>query len=165
MNLTRSALRNAQFVVIILLILLVLGTRSFLDMPRSEDPQVSFPIYVATIVYPGTGPEDIALDAIREVGSSGHYFGIEHTQERYETAFYQPFVSDWRNFEAFALDNGGVWTAQRAHLMFKDIINELRTFRVGDTIVLEVDRDGAALVFDVVLGERPEDPGERPESP
>ena len=72
----------------------------------------------------GTGPEDIALDAIREVGSSGHYFGIEHTQERYETAFYQPFVSDWRNFEAFALDNGGVWTAQRAHLMFKDIINE-----------------------------------------
>ena len=72
----------------------------------------------------GTGPEDIALDAIREVGSSGHYFGIEHTLERYETAFYQPFVSDWRNFEAFALDNGGVWTAQRAHLMFKDIINE-----------------------------------------
>ena len=68
-----------------------------------------------------TGPEDIALDAIREVGSSGHYFGIQHTQDRYESAFYQPFVSDWRNFEAFALD-GGVWTAERAHGLFKEIV-------------------------------------------
>ena len=70
----------------------------------------------------GTGPGDIALDAIREVGSTGHYFGIQHTQDRYESAFYQPFVSDWRNFEAFALDNGGVWTAERAHGLFKEIV-------------------------------------------
>ena len=68
-----------------------------------------------------TGPDDIALDAIREVGSSGHYFGIEHTQARYESAFYQPFVSDWRNYEAFAAD-GEVWTAERAHRLFKRII-------------------------------------------
>ena len=69
-----------------------------------------------------TAPEDIALDAIREVGSNGHYFGIQHTQDRYETAFYSPFVSDWSNFEAFQL-NGGVWTAERAHGLFKEIIN------------------------------------------
>ncbi len=31
-----------------------------------------------------TGPDDIALDAIREVGSDGHFFGIQHTQDRYE---------------------------------------------------------------------------------
>ena len=70
----------------------------------------------------GTGPDDIALDAIREVGSNGHYFGIEHTQERYEKAFYQPFVSDWRNFEAWEVA-GGTWTAQRAHQTFKDILS------------------------------------------
>ena len=46
-------------------------------------------------------PESIALDAIKEVGSSGHYFGIQHTQDRYMSAFYEPFVSDWRNFEAW----------------------------------------------------------------
>ena len=68
-----------------------------------------------------TGPEDIALDAIREVGANGHYFGIDHTQERYESAFYQPFASDWRNFEAFE-QAGGVWTAERAHQIFKDIV-------------------------------------------
>ena len=68
-----------------------------------------------------TGPDDIAFEAIREVGSDGHYFGIQHTQDRYEAAFYQPFVSDWRNFEAFAAD-GEVWTAERAHRLYKRII-------------------------------------------
>jgi trimethylamine--corrinoid protein Co-methyltransferase len=68
-----------------------------------------------------TGPEDIALDAIREVGPAGHYFGIQHTQDRYEDAFYAPFVSDWRNFEAWEIA-GGVWTQERAHRLFKEII-------------------------------------------
>ena len=45
--------------------------------------------------------DTLALDAIREVGPGGHYFGAAHTQERYETAFYAPMISDWRNFEAW----------------------------------------------------------------
>lgn len=69
-----------------------------------------------------TTPEDIAVEAVAEVGGDGHFFGIDHTQERYETAFYQPFLSDWRNFEGWALD-GAVWTAERAHRTFKEIIN------------------------------------------
>ena len=70
-----------------------------------------------------TGPEDLALDAIAEVGSSGHFFGVQHTQDRYTTAFHQPFVSDWRNHEAWA-QAGGVWTAERAHGVFKRILAE-----------------------------------------
>ena len=34
--------------------------------------------------------DDIAVDAIREVGSTGHFFGCQHTQDRYETAFLRP---------------------------------------------------------------------------
>ena len=68
-----------------------------------------------------TGIDDIALDAIREVGPSGHYFGIQHTQDRYAQAFYQPMVSDWRNFEAWEIA-GAAWTAERAHRLFKEII-------------------------------------------
>jgi len=70
-----------------------------------------------------TTPEDIALDAIREVGPKGHFFGIDHTQERFEKAFYSPIVSDWRNYEAWELA-GSEWTAQRAHRIFKDIMAE-----------------------------------------
>jgi trimethylamine--corrinoid protein Co-methyltransferase len=68
-----------------------------------------------------TTPEDIAFDAIAEVGPDGHYFGVQHTQDRYTRAFYQPFASDWRNFEAWKAD-GAVWTAERSHRIFKDII-------------------------------------------
>ncbi|MDH3688387.1 MAG: trimethylamine methyltransferase family protein, partial [Gammaproteobacteria bacterium] len=35
-----------------------------------------------------TSTEDLAFDAIKEVGSTGHFFGTSHTLERYETAFY-----------------------------------------------------------------------------
>ncbi|MFY9238023.1 MAG: trimethylamine methyltransferase family protein [Roseovarius sp.] len=68
-----------------------------------------------------TGPDEIAIDAIREVGDQGHFFGIQHTQDRYTTAFYQPFLSDWRNFEAWEIA-GATWTAARAHQVFQDII-------------------------------------------
>jgi trimethylamine--corrinoid protein Co-methyltransferase len=70
-----------------------------------------------------TTEDDIAFDAIREVGPSGHYFGCQHTQDRYTTAFYAPFVSDWRNFEAWQLD-GAIETPERAHRIYKAILAE-----------------------------------------
>ncbi|MGB5865174.1 MAG: trimethylamine methyltransferase family protein [Sulfitobacter sp.] len=68
-----------------------------------------------------TGPDEIALDAIKSVGNQGHFFGIQHTQDRYTTAFYQPFLSDWTNFEGWEVA-GGIWTQERAHHMFKEIV-------------------------------------------
>ncbi len=68
-----------------------------------------------------TGEADLAFDAIAEVDGDGHYFGIAHTQERYQTAFYQPFLSDIRNHEAW-LQAGANWTAQRANKIFHDIV-------------------------------------------
>lgn len=70
-----------------------------------------------------TTEADIAFDAIKEVGPQGHYFGCQHTQERYSEAFYAPIASDWRNFEAWQLD-GSVWTPERAHRIYKAILNE-----------------------------------------
>ncbi|WP_371154536.1 trimethylamine methyltransferase family protein [Jannaschia sp. 2305UL9-9] len=68
-----------------------------------------------------TTEDDIAVEAIREVGPNGHYFGCQHTQDRYQTAFYQPFLSDWRNYEAWDIA-GATWTAERAHDMSRRII-------------------------------------------
>ncbi|MEP2784530.1 MAG: trimethylamine methyltransferase family protein [Pseudoruegeria sp.] len=72
-----------------------------------------------------TGPEDIALEAIKDVGNDGHFFGVQHTQDRYETAFYQPFLSDWRNYEGWRLD-GAVWTVERANRIYKSIMAEVK---------------------------------------
>ncbi|WP_171128197.1 MULTISPECIES: trimethylamine methyltransferase family protein [unclassified Ruegeria] len=80
-----------------------------------------------------TGPDEIALDAIRAVGNDGHFFGIQHTQDRYTTAFYQPFLSDWKNFEGWEAA-GGIWTAERAHHMFKEIVGSFEAPPMEDAI-------------------------------
>jgi trimethylamine--corrinoid protein Co-methyltransferase len=57
---------------------------------------------IATFLTPFKVDEDeLALDAMREVGPGGHYFGCAHTKARYRTAFFAPMVSDWRNFETW----------------------------------------------------------------
>jgi len=60
-------------------------------------------------------------------------FGIQHTQDRYTPAFYQPFLSDWKNFEAWEVA-GGIWTAERAHRMFKEIIGSFEAPPMDDGI-------------------------------
>jgi trimethylamine--corrinoid protein Co-methyltransferase len=45
--------------------------------------------------------DTLALDAMREVGPGGHFFGAQHTQSRFKTAFHKPMLSDWRNFETW----------------------------------------------------------------
>ncbi|WP_051329491.1 trimethylamine methyltransferase family protein [Geminicoccus roseus] len=58
---------------------------------------------MAETVAPVVVDDDaIGLDAIREVGPGGHFFGSAHTLARYETAFYPPIVSDWRNSKQWA---------------------------------------------------------------
>ncbi len=74
-------------------------------------------------VLTDTSTEALALDAIREVGPAGHFFGADHTQSRYATAFYAPFLSDWRNFEAWA-EGGSEQTEQRANRVWKAILAE-----------------------------------------
>lgn len=85
-----------------------------------------------------TTPDDIAVEAVRSVGNDGHFFGIQHTQDRYTTAFYQPFLSDWRNYEAWDAA-GGVWTAERAHAMYQAILEDFEAPAMDDAIRQELE--------------------------
>ena len=44
-----------------------------------------------------TTEDALGVEAIRDVGPGGHFFGTQHTLNRYANAFYAPIVSDWRN--------------------------------------------------------------------
>ena len=81
--------------------------------------------------------DDIALDAIREVGPHGHFFGASHTQARYETAFYSPFLSDWRNYERWSAA-GAIETPQRANQIWKKILAEFEPPPLDPTIEEEL---------------------------
>ena len=63
--------------------------------------------------------DELALDAIREVGPGGHFFGCAHTQARYKTAFFSPMLSDWRNYEAWTAA-GSPTTFDHAHRIYKE---------------------------------------------
>ncbi len=64
-------------------------------------------------------PADLAVEAIAEVGPSGHFFGCAHTMERYRTAFYAPLVSDWSNFGQWT-EAGALTATQRAQKIWRD---------------------------------------------
>ncbi|MBL8584699.1 MAG: trimethylamine methyltransferase family protein [Rhizobiaceae bacterium] len=63
--------------------------------------------------------EALAVDAIRDVGPGGHFFGTPHTQERYKTAFYSPILSDWRNFETWT-EAGSPTALEKANRVWKE---------------------------------------------
>ena len=64
----------------------------------------------------------LAVEAIAEVGPAGHFFGIQHTQDRYATEHFQPMVSSWANFEAW--DEGGrIEAHQRAEALARTLVD------------------------------------------
>jgi trimethylamine--corrinoid protein Co-methyltransferase len=65
----------------------------------------------------------LAVEAIAEVGHGGHFFASPHTMERYESAFYTPLVSDWRNFESWQ-EAGSVDATERAHQIWRRLLAE-----------------------------------------
>ena len=67
------------------------------------------------------GSDELAFDAIEEVGSRGNFFSAKHTLERYKTAFYTPFISDLRNFETWQ-EHGSMATPERANKLWKEIL-------------------------------------------
>jgi trimethylamine---corrinoid protein Co-methyltransferase len=70
-----------------------------------------------------TDEATLGFDAIAEVGPGGHFFASAHTLERYETAFYRPLISDWRNFETWQ-DDGALTATQRANRIWKQLLAE-----------------------------------------
>ena len=67
--------------------------------------------------------DELALDAIAEVGPGGHHFGTAHTLQRYETAFYDPIISSRENFESWQ-EGGSKDAATRANTIWKQMLKD-----------------------------------------
>jgi trimethylamine--corrinoid protein Co-methyltransferase len=67
----------------------------------------------------------LGLEAIREVGPGGHFFGAQQTLSRYTDAFYAPLISDWRNYQQWSAAGRPVaW--QRANALWKEALAQYR---------------------------------------
>ena len=67
--------------------------------------------------------DELALDAIAEVGPGGHHFGTAHTLQRYESAFYTPIISSRENFESWQ-EAGSKDAAVRANTIWKQMLKD-----------------------------------------
>jgi len=59
MELIRYPIKNYQFTLIMVLMIIAIGISSILTMPRAEDPEMQAPNFPVVVVYPGTNPKDM----------------------------------------------------------------------------------------------------------
>ncbi len=83
--------------------------------------------------------DEFGFESITEAGHGGHFFGTAHTMQRYRTAFYQPLLSDWRNFESWQ-EAGAKTATQRANAIWKELLAAYQPPPIAATIVTELDR-------------------------
>jgi trimethylamine--corrinoid protein Co-methyltransferase len=65
--------------------------------------------------------DTLGFAAMQDVGPGGHFFGTEHTQSRYRTAFHKPMLSDWRNFETWE-EAGSPEVPGKANRIWKELL-------------------------------------------
>jgi trimethylamine---corrinoid protein Co-methyltransferase len=65
----------------------------------------------------------LGVEAIREVGPGGHFFGAQHTLARYSDAFYAPMVSNWSNNQQWDAQ-GRPDALQRCNALYKQSLTE-----------------------------------------
>ncbi|MGU9956459.1 MAG: trimethylamine methyltransferase family protein, partial [Arenicellales bacterium WSBS_2016_MAG_OTU3] len=61
-----------------------------------------------------------------------------HTQSRYKTAFYEPMISDWRNFESWR-DAGKPTAFEKANKVYKQALADYVKPAMDVTIREELD--------------------------
>ena len=81
--------------------------------------------------------DEVGLEAMKEVGPGGHFFGCAHTMERYKHAFYAPFISDWQNSEAWTMAGAKDATA-RATELWPKILEEFEAPPSDPAVVEEL---------------------------
>ena len=92
-----------------------------------------------TFLEPLIVDEDtMAVEAMADVGPGGHFFGTQHTQDRYKTAFYNPMISDWRNFESWE-EAGSPTADQKASELVGRFLAECEAPAIDDLVQEELE--------------------------
>lgn len=59
MKFPRAAINNYQFTIMVFILLVIYGIFSYVNMPRTEDPEITVPGASVIAVYPGANPVDL----------------------------------------------------------------------------------------------------------
>jgi trimethylamine--corrinoid protein Co-methyltransferase len=77
--------------------------------------------------------DQFAMDGFEEVGPGKHFFGSQHTLRHYQTAFYEPALSDTNSFEQWR-DAGEMPSEQRAAAMVRETLGTYEAPPMDDAV-------------------------------
>ena len=70
---------------------------------------------------------------LNKQGMGDIFFGTTHTLANYKTAFYEPIVSDWSNFESWE-ENGSKTAFERANKIYRQRLKSFQPPEMDDQI-------------------------------
>lgn len=69
MDIAKYAVKNYQFTLIMVLMVVAVGVSTLLTMPRAEDPDMKTPQFPIVVIYPGTSPKDMEQLVVKPLES------------------------------------------------------------------------------------------------
>jgi trimethylamine--corrinoid protein Co-methyltransferase len=84
--------------------------------------------------------DQFAMDGFVEIGPGKHFFSAQHTLRHYETAFYEPALSDSSSFEQWR-DGGERSSEDRAAQLYREVLANYVAPPIDDAV------DAALLEF------------------
>ena len=82
--------------------------------------------------------DELAYDTIAEVEPGGHFFGTQHTLDRFETAFVDPIVAVRQSFEAWT-EGGSPDARTRANTVWKSWLHEFEPPKRDEAVMAELE--------------------------
>ncbi|PWG79503.1 efflux RND transporter permease subunit [Pararcticibacter amylolyticus] len=76
MDISKYAVKNYQFTLIMVLMVVAIGVSTLLTMPRAEDPDMKTPQYPVVVIYPGTSPKDMEQLVVKPLESK--IYGLDN---------------------------------------------------------------------------------------
>ncbi|KAA8481535.1 multidrug efflux pump subunit AcrB [Arcticibacter tournemirensis] len=76
MDISKYAVKNYQFTLIMVLMVVAVGISTLLTMPRAEDPDMKTPQFPVVIIYPGTSPKDMEQLVVKPLESK--LYGLDN---------------------------------------------------------------------------------------
>ncbi len=76
MNFIKYPIKNYQFTLIIVILIMLVGANTLMTMPRAEDPDMKAPKFPVVVVYPGTNPKDMEQLVVKPL--EARFYGLDN---------------------------------------------------------------------------------------
>lgn len=75
MDIIRYPIKNYQFTLVIVLMVVLVGANSLMTMPRAEDPDMKAMFFPVAVVYPGASPKDMEQLVVKPLET--RFYGLD----------------------------------------------------------------------------------------